>query len=150
MKPVVVNWAYIGLAFIALNKILGVVHMLEIVNFYITIPHFDIYTPSSDDNRHIPVFSSFVLVVVTVAALGLRKRTSWARMVTFSILSVEGFLILGTVLLMLTYDVRIYMDGDSQIILALIVGIPLLFLAYKIYTSNPLKIYLSKPQPSSR
>jgi len=147
MKPGIVNWVYTGLAFILLNLMLGILNQMEAVDFYITGVHFDFHELDDSGGGYIPVLSAIVLIVATVAAFGLVKRTSWARIVTFSIVAFEGLLILvvnGFLLLVLgSIDKPPVLS--RQFITSLVVGIPLLFLAYKIYTSEPLKIYLSKP-----
>ncbi len=129
MKPSIVVWAYVGLAYILLNKIMDVGYFFRASNYF-------------------PFLTMAVLVVTTVAVFGLVKRTSWARMVASSIIAAEVFLMLYTS--MFLQSVMLEDESHYFLISSLVFGVPLLFLAYKIYTSEPLKIYLSNSPHATR
>ena len=147
MKPSIVNWAYIGLVYLLLNR------MLDIIVRYLNFRDYGFISS--------PVLSIVIIIVSTVAVFGLVKKISWARIVTFCIIGVQGFLtIRGTIIMsaikrssdfMSTIkrspDLFIILNFISGVIVPLAIGVSLLLLAYKLYKSEPLKIYLSKPQP---
>ncbi|MCU7936216.1 MAG: hypothetical protein KZQ99_15300 [Candidatus Thiodiazotropha sp. (ex Dulcina madagascariensis)] len=125
MKASIVIWAYIGLGYILLSNILDIV----------------IYLFQMPDT--FPLISSVVFAAATIAIFGLMKRTSWARMIAFSVVVVEVLLMLG----MSIYFQRVMPEmGINFLTSSLVFDVPLLFLAYKIYSSEALKIYLSKQE----
>ncbi|MCU7920766.1 MAG: hypothetical protein KZQ95_20785 [Candidatus Thiodiazotropha sp. (ex Epidulcina cf. delphinae)] len=125
MKASIVIWAYIGLGYILLSNILDIV----------------IYLFQMPDT--FPIISSVVFAAATIAIFGLMKRTSWARIIAFSVVVVEVLLMLG----MSIYFQRVMPEMRINFLTSsLVFGVPLSFLAYKIYSSEVLKIYLSKQE----
>jgi len=96
------------------------------------------------------IFSVIVVVGPMVAIIGLARRKSWARIITVVIIIVDSLMEINLAVAML----YIFLPGTIleliRPLISLLISISLLFLAYKIYTSKPLKVYLSKPQPDSR
>lgn len=143
LKPSIVNWAYIGLACLLLSNILGTISTLYYIMF------------SNDDFVHSPVLliiSAIIITVSTIAVLGLLKKSSWARIVAYSAVGVQAFLMLVMLGINIYYAITtpVPVGPPGFLIVLLVLGVSLLLLAYKIYTSEPLRIYLSKPQLSSR
>ncbi len=141
MKPSIVNWAYIGLACLLLSNILGSV---STINY--------IYIMSSDEDfLYSPVLliiSVVIIAVSTIAVFGLVKKNSWARIVTSSVIGVPAILLLG-MLGMNIYHTSITSTPatpSNLLIVLSVFGASLLLLAYKLYTSESFKNYLSKPQ----
>jgi len=144
MKPNIANWAYIGLAYLLL------INTLDIVNYFTPIKTADgfIYFPLFFP-LYFPYSPVIIIIVSTVAVFGLVKKTSWARIATL-IIGVQGFLILlqhgSSISTRRTPDSFVILNFIFGVIIPLTFGAFLLLLAYKLYTSEPFKIYLSKPQ----
>ncbi len=138
MKPSIVNWAYVGLVFLWLSNMQSVVSTF---NYVMT---------SNDDFVYSPVLSiiSVVIIVVsTVAIFGLIKKYLWARIVAYSVIGVQAFLMLGMMgsNIYLTSTTPLPVSPSGFLVVFSVFGIFLLFLVYKLYASEPLKLYLSKP-----
>ncbi len=135
MKPSIVNWGYLGLGYVLLNNVSAIgsnVQTLFERNFvFIEYPILQI-----------------IIIVLSIAALGgLVKKAPWARVISVITIGLDTLHALSMGMFVMVVSKGNY---TSSLIWSLLVGIPLLFLAYKFYTSEPLKVYLSKSQPSSR
>ncbi len=130
MKPSIVNWGYLGLGYVLLNNVSAIGSSVQTLfernSVFIEYPILQI-----------------IIIFLSVAALGgLVKETPWARVISVIAIGLDTLLAFS-----MSMFVMIVSKGNytNSLIWSLVVGIPLLFLAYKIYTSEPLKIYLSKP-----
>ncbi len=162
MKPKILIWAiYLVLGYLVLD---AVVQMLGVFlgNYQFAIGGFqhivtdkytveDGYQTVGDNHRHFPVAPVISAIVSIVAIIGLARRIAWARIIAIIAIVAEVISVIGfTIYAYLTIDIKEVTDILlSSLVSAPIFYIPLLFLAYKIYTSEPLKAYLSRPPPRS-
>lgn len=123
MKPNILIWAYLALAYLVLANALDVANYL-----YVAPP------------IAFPFLSAALFALAAVAVVGLIGRASWARTLSSSVLGLAGLLsIIAGVLL----TVIITGEGAAPNLLsALLGGGIFLLLAYKIYASATLKGYL--------
>ncbi len=131
MKPSILIWIYLVLGCFVLDAGIG-----SLGSSFLQ------YTIIDDSFR-------LIFAAMSIAAIiGLSRRVAWAKIVAFIVIVADRIITTGlSTNLYLTFDI----EGMALLLASsLIFSIPLLFLAYKIYTSEPLKIYLSKSQPSSR
>lgn len=94
--------------------------------------------PSMNYTFTVPLI--LLVAASTVSIIGLARKAVWVRVVIFVTIGVGILMSLGPT------AYHIFTTPEEvvpSIISAAILNIPLLFLAYKIYTSEPLKIYLS-------
>lgn len=134
MKPNILYWTYLGLGYLLLDNI------LEMWGYFREVGN-------DTDALYVPV----IIVATIVAIIGLVKRVAWAKIVAFVAIGVDIFLTLGLTIYLVVVGLIDNAGEVAQLLVSsLTFSIPLLFLAYKLYTSEPLKIYLSKPQLSSR
>ncbi len=122
-KTNIISWAYLGLIYLLLHNILS--FSFSTASLYLLLP--------------------IIMIVVSIIAIfGLIKKTSWARTVIFIAIGVEAcrevFAAIYMHFFIPSQEVLV-----GMIISPLIYGVLLLFLAYKIYTSESLKDHLSSP-----
>lgn len=124
MKPRIIIWVYLGLSYILLTN------MLDIV----------IYS-SQGKPGNFPVITAAIFVAATFAIIGLIKRASWARIITLVVVVVE---VLSTIGISIYFQSVMPDMGFNLLTSFLVFDGPLVFLAYKIYTSEAFKFYFSK------
>ncbi len=156
MKPSILNWIYLVLGYLVLDTILQVVGGFQYAfkpgndnSFF----DFSIFPVTTATAFYFPIFPIITAAASIVAIIGLTRKMAWAKIIAFVVIVVDRFIALS-------FSVYVYLASDdvkeitdilmSSMMSSLIFSIPLLFLAYKIYTSEPLKIYLSRPQLNSR
>ena len=126
MKPKIVNWAYLALGYVLLNNILHVIFVYQIGNFTLLSP----------------ALSVFFAIASIVACIGLVKVAPWSRIVACIVIGVHA---IGTILT----GVHFVIDAGAEISMAdmlmsfIIVDFLLLYLVYRLYSSQPLKNYLN-------
>jgi hypothetical protein len=135
MRPVILYWTYIGLGCLLLSNLHSVITNLQII--------------SETDPVSFPVPFIFftiapliMIVPLLFSIVGLVKKSRWARALCYVTVSMEVLRMLGFVI----YFALFVEPDDSVTALAPIVFMMsvtlFLFLAYKIYSSKPLKTYL--------
>jgi len=141
VKPNIVYWAYIGLGALLLSNTRDTVYsVFDFIQMSKSDDHFS-YFPV------LPVLSVVIITVSIVAVIGLEKKRSWTRIVTSSIVGIQAFLMLGMLGMGIytTSITPVLASPTSFFIIFSVVGVSLLLLSYKLYTSESFKIYLSKP-----
>ena len=122
MKPRIINWTYVGLAYVLLNNTLTVALAFQ------------------PPGNVTPYFPSIIIILAVVAIIGLLKAAPWSRIVALVVLCIQA---LSTISASIHF--AMYAGGSLTDIFvsSLIFDVFLLFLAYKLYTSEPLKYYLN-------
>lgn len=130
MKPSIVYWAYLGLGFLLLDNILNIISVFQIKTY-------------EKDAGFIgyPILQILIVLLSIAAIGGLVRRVSWARVASLVAIGAETFHMFGM-------SIYIFFSSKGEevslLMTSLLFGIPLLFLAYKLYSSKPLRIYLFK------
>lgn len=126
MKPGIVNIIYAVLALL----LLGAGMQISVVFSQNTI---DGYTA---------LYNSSLSIVVAIAALvsiiSLARKLVWSRIVTFLVIGLQSLVTIGLGAFLAARSE----DGIAMSVPYLTYGFPMLFLAYKTYSSKPLKEYL--------
>ncbi|QQZ28750.1 hypothetical protein HMY34_08275 [Thiothrix subterranea] len=118
MKPNIINWAYLGLAYVLLNNLLILKGVPDNSSWY---------------NVSLPII---ITILAIIAFFGLLSLASWSRITAAIVIGVEAFKTLLIDAYIITY---VGFDGGSVLISALIFSIPLLILSYKLHTSISFK-----------
>ena len=137
MRPVILYWTYIGLGCLLLSNLHSVITNLQII---------------SEADPVFPVPFLFVLfftiaplimiIPLLFSIVGLVKKNRWARVLCYVTVSIEALRLLGFVIFFgLFAEPDDSMAALAPIEIMMFVAI-LLLLAYKIYSSKPLKSYL--------
>ena len=135
-KPGIVNWVYLGLAYIILSNIPPIAAWVYFVIYLMKSWIF----PFPYRYFVLSGLSVIMIAASVTAFFGLIKMKFWTKMVTFIVISSNACL---SIYLLFTQNV-----ANTMIIL--VIDTLLLFLAYKVYTSEPLEIYLSSPRSDSK
>jgi hypothetical protein len=136
MRPVIVVWTYLALGILLLDNSIGVMLspstlMPENAPFIIKV--------------YAPLPTMIIVAMSLFSIIGLAKKYQWARMLSLVTISVEGLKIFGLSIYVILFQGTVFQDvefeneGSFEL---MAIGIPFLFLAYKIYSSEPLKCYL--------
>ena len=129
MKPAILKWIYLGLIYILIDNF---------VNFY-----FSFFQLNPGPKYEMPytqiIFFIIKVIFVIISSFGLIKKYSWARWVCFGVLGFSSLSYLYT----WTY-VFIVTNGEVNFQLEIIFGLALLFLSYKVFFSEALRIYLKR------
>jgi len=83
--------------------------------------------------------SIIVCIASIIAIIGYIKKSSWSKILSFIIIGFQAILTICTGVYLALFTAL----GVSVLIPYLSFGLPLLFLAFKIYTSKPLASYMS-------
>jgi len=135
MKPVIIYWTYIGLGCLLLS------------NLHSVITNFQLIPETDPVSFPVPFFFFTIAPLIMILPLlfsivGLVKKIRWARVLCYVTVSIEALRLLGFVIFFGLFAE----PADSVAALAPIVFMMfatlLSFLAYKIYSSKPLKSYL--------
>jgi hypothetical protein len=124
MKPKLLLWMYLGLFYIlALNS-------LDIVIYF-----------NHGEFENFPVMSAILSIAAMIAAIGLAKRSFLIKIATLVV-------IIGEVLSTFVTSIYLYSvmpDMGFNLLTSFFVSdTPLIFLAYKTYTSEAVNFYFSK------
>ncbi len=128
MKPSIVNIIYFVLGLILFGSVPGIL---------------DVFMKNSE-SIFVALYNSSILIIYSVASIvaiiGLRKRASWSRWVSFAVTGTQSIIIVAGGVYFYFVD---FEKGMVFVLIAVIYGIPASFLTYKIFASIPLKEYLS-------
>jgi hypothetical protein len=129
MKPSIVNWIYVGLVYVLFDNVLSAISnylvMHEMNNYFIRAPYIDIISAA----------------LAITAMVKLIRKSLWTRIVSIGAICLQILSGLGiSIYIFLVSKGEI--ESGQLFPLFIILDIPLIFLAYKIYSSNPLKVYL--------
>lgn len=133
MKPKIVNWIYVGLVYVLLDNVLSAISnyliMHEMSDYFVRAPYINIITA----------------VLAVTAVVKLIRKSLWTRIVSIGAIFMQILSGLGI-------SIFIFLVNKGEIAsgqlfpLFIILDIPLIFLAYKIYSSDPLKVYLGQAE----
>jgi hypothetical protein len=125
MKPKILVWIYLALAYVLLNNSLQAIVVIQN----------GVFTLLS------PALSIVIIVATLVNIIGLVKMMSWSRIVACLVISIQAS---GTLLTGIHYFIEnsAGINLESILMSTTIIELLLLFLAFKIYKSEPLKVYL--------
>lgn len=125
MKPSIVNFIYFGLGYLVLSSSIQIMSLFE--------------QPSLTAlyNASLSIVICFASIV---AIFGLVKKHSWSKPTSYIVIGFQAILTIGVGIYFSLTNTEI---GMAMLIPALSFGLPLLFLAFKIYTSKPLAEYIS-------
>ncbi len=163
------KWVYLALGFLILTNTFNILlHPLFVFGYS---PFFDPILPTIITNGNIidprtmadriktanignnvslleyPILLAVIVIASIVVIIGLIKVASWSRVaayITIGITAIEG---IGMHIFFIVTTER---SIENLLQTFIIFDILLLFLTYKIYTSEPLKIHLSKPPLNSK
>jgi len=124
MKPNIIKWTYIALGYVLLNNTLSVLHVFQ----------------HGGSTLLYPGLSIIYIIASIVAIIGLIKVAPWSRIVAFILIGTQA---IGTILTSVVFVVDTESSIVDMLMSALIFDILLLFLAFQLYSSKPLKNYLS-------
>ena len=122
MKPSIVNWTYIALGWVLLNNALTV--LLAFQNSEITLV----------------IFPGPIIVASIFAIIGLMRVAPWSRIVSIIVITVQST---STFFASLQYHITAETGIEDLVTSSIIVDMLLLFLAFRLYSSESLKKYLS-------
>jgi hypothetical protein len=125
MKPKIIVWIYLALVYVLLNNVLQAIVVIQN----------GVFTLLS------PALSLIIIVVTCVAIIGLVKKMQWSRIVACIVIGIQAS---GTLVTGIHYFIENSEGINLENILmsSIIIEFLLLFLAFRIYTSKPLKGYL--------
>jgi uncharacterized SAM-binding protein YcdF (DUF218 family) len=125
MKPKIIVWIYLALVYVLLNNVLQAIVVIQN----------GVFTLLS------PALSVIIIVVTCVAIIGLVKMMPWSRIVACIVIGIQAS---GTLVTGMQYFIE-NSEGislENILMSSIIIEFLLLFLAFRIYTSKPLKDYL--------
>lgn len=128
MKPGIINIIYFVLAYLALSSGLSIYELFE----------------TNLENGYSALYNSSVSILIVGASLlgiySLAVKLSWSKWVCFGVVASQSVLTLGSALYLCVLNFEI---GKFMLITSVPFGLAFAFLAYKIYSSNPLKHFLT-------
>ncbi len=152
-KPSIVYWAYIVLVCLLLfsiNSLLSIIEHLDedVGDIIVPVPLFMELLQVG-----VIIFYISVNILSAVSVYGLVKKYSWARIVTCSAVVIPALMALlmlsSNIYSAITYSLEAVLGDRPYEQVGFMIGLTviefsLLFFVYKVYTSKPLKVYLSR------
>ncbi|MBB6521314.1 hypothetical protein [Pseudoteredinibacter isoporae] len=127
MRPGIVNIIYFVLTLLIAGSAMQII---------------SIFSKTSESGNS-ALYNSSLSIVVFVAAfisiIAMAKRIVWSRVAAYSIIGLQALVTVGTGIFLAILSE----SGAAISIPYLCYGLPMLFLAYKTYSSTPLKEYLA-------
>jgi hypothetical protein len=129
MNMSIVNWTNVGLVYVMLVNTISVISLKVM--------------PFVTSNIEYPIFNVISVILSIAAIVGLVRKYTWARIAALAAISL-------TALPGLCISIYLLLETQGQVELRLLLfpfiyDIPLLFLLYKVYLSDVLKLYLTNP-----
>jgi hypothetical protein len=154
MKPNIIKWTHLALAFLILTNLLNIIYHPFFIfrysaSFDLILPTIIVSGDSSSSGHSMtqevsfwnyPILPFVIVITGIITVIGLIKSAPWSRVAAYVLIGVAAIEGIGASI----YFVVSGKDSIADQLHTLIIfDILLLFLAYKIYTSKPLKDYLS-------
>lgn len=128
MNPAIVNILYFVLGYLALSSGLQVHDLFE----------------NNPGNGYSSLYNASVSILILVLSLtaigGLIKRQIWAKWVSFGLAALQGISTLSVGIYIWFLDAEM---GKAILMTSVPIGLAFIFLAYKIYSSSPLRQHLA-------
>ena len=160
MKPSILKWIYVALGFLVLTNTLLVVYHPIFISSYSSF--FDPVMPTITANGNsitdadrvrmagnysvnpldYPIFPVVIVIASIVVIVGLIKMASWSRIAAYIVIAASAIECVG---MHMFFVLTTELSMADLLRTFIVLDILLLFLAYKIYTSAALKVYLSRP-----
>jgi hypothetical protein len=123
MQPTIIKWTYLALGWVLFNNALTVLLAVETGEIaMLTMPS--------------PMIMASILAIV-----GLITLAPWSRVVAIVVISIQA---ISTILASIHFTLATESSVAEWLLSSIVVDISLLFLAYRLYSSELLKQYLSK------
>ena len=123
MQPTIIKWTYLALGWVLLNNALAVLLAVETGEIaMLTMPS--------------PMIMASILAIV-----GLITLAPCSRVVAIVVISIQA---ISTILASIHFTLATESSVAEWLLSSIVVDISLLFLAYRLYSSELLKQYLSK------